>query len=121
MPRHIEPVSMEHIRLMQKKLLEQANAQKRLQEDFDVLKAENKQLKDQLGLQAGRELSAPTFLEWILRLERDLAHLSHRVPAASESEASNQKIEWLENQLHGMERQVKMTPTNGFFFGILLT
>ena len=127
MPHHIKPESMKHMELMKEKLLEQANAQKRLQEGFDALKAENKQLKDQLGLQAGTESSVLPFLERISRLERQLeelkstAHFSRDEAAKSlrESWASNQKIQRLDSQLSGINEQVKMTPTSGFFFGIL--
>ena len=141
----MEEASIQHIQVMKAKYLEQANAQDRLQLDFNALKAEMRQLKDQLSLQAAAESSIPTFLESTNRLEREktlASSVQQRLDTGSESSASstqtppewatelvkdvndnlnaaNQKIERLGNQQDIMDSQVKMIPRNGFFFSIL--
>ena len=141
MPNHMEEEHMQHMQLMKAKYLEQANAQDRLQLDFNSLKAEMRQLKDQLSLQAAAESSIPTFLESTNRLESKIAtpashvHVLQRLDTASESGASstqtppqwaaelvrnvndklyvaNQNIEILRTHRETMHRQVKMIPTN---------
>ena len=81
----MEQASLQHMRRMQAKLLEQSIAQTRLQEEFNALNAQNEKLEQQLQQRASALSSVSTFAEKISNLETEIAiaKLAFSVPVSN--------------------------------------